>query len=155
VEWQASPAGDVVADALIALLMHSQSSAASIRLSSKPCRHPRSTDDEGEPSTKKPREEDVTESRLRLIKDVLAGQFQEVEAVYEGNIGTFEITTDSGLETGTVLEDGKLICSVKVSFADDTGSDAEVTVECVDQKLASTVQECLKNLARTLAPLKV
>ena len=160
VEWEASPAGDVVADALIALLMHSQSSAASIRLSSKPCRHPRPADDDNtdEPSSKKTKEEDgenVVESRLRLIKDVLAKQFQQVEAVYEGNIATYEIISDSGLETSTALEDGKLTCAVKVQFTDKSGSDAEVTVECIDKKLASAVQTTLRNLARTLGPLKV
>ena len=37
VEWDASPANDVIADAVVALLMHAQTSAASIRLFSKPC----------------------------------------------------------------------------------------------------------------------
>ena len=39
VEWDASPANDVIADAVVALVMHAQTSAASIRLFSKPCRH--------------------------------------------------------------------------------------------------------------------
>jgi hypothetical protein len=34
VEWQASSAGDVIADSVVALLMHVQSSAASICLTS-------------------------------------------------------------------------------------------------------------------------
>ncbi len=50
VEWEASPEGDVIADAVVALLMHAQSSTASIRLTSKPCRHPRASDDVEEPS---------------------------------------------------------------------------------------------------------
>ena len=37
VEWDASPANDVIADAVVALVMHAQTSAASIRLFSKPC----------------------------------------------------------------------------------------------------------------------
>jgi len=158
VEWEASPAGDVIADALIALLMHAQSSAASIRLTSKPCRHPRAGDDtsDEEPSTKKSRQdsEDLTESRLRLIRDVLKDQFEKVEAVYEGNMGTYEITTDSGLESATVNEDGLLTCTAKVAFEDSTGSNAEITVECPDDKLASNVHECLRNIAKTLMPLQ-
>jgi hypothetical protein len=157
VEWEASPAGDVIADAVIALLMHAQSSAASIRLTSKPCRHSRAQDEDGEPSAKKPREEDegLTESRLRLICDTLRDQFEQVEAVYEGNIGTFEITTDTGLESGVADENGVLTCTAKVIFDDSVGGNAEITVECPDQKLASNVQECLRNLASTLVPLKV
>jgi hypothetical protein len=158
VEWEASPAGDVIADAVIALLMHAQSSAASIRLTSKPCRHPRAQDEDGEPSAKKPREDDaegLTESRLRLICDTLRDQFEQVEAVYEGNIGTYEITTDTGLESGVADENGVLTCIAKVVFADSVGGNAEITVECPDQKLASNVQECLRNLANTLVPLKV
>ncbi len=153
VEWEASPAGDVIADAVIALLMHAQSSVASIRLTSKPCRHPRPSDDGSVPSNKKSRAEDMTQSRLVLIKDTLKDQFETVEAVYEGNIGTFEITTDSGLESSAVTEDGVLTCTAVVSFADNTGSVAEIIVECADQKLASHVQECLQGLAATLAPI--
>lgn len=153
VEWEASPAGDVIADAVIALLMHAQSSAASIRLTSKPCRHPRSSDEDSVPSSKKSRAEGVTHSRLVLIKDTLKDQFEKVEAVYEGNTGTFEILTDSGLEaTSVVNEDGELTCTAKVAFSDETGSNAEITVECTDEKLALHVQECLKGLAATFAP---
>lgn len=155
VEWEASPAGDVIADAVIALLMHAQTSVASIRLTSKPCRHPRPSDDSSTAtsSNKKSRAEDLTQSRLALIKDTLKDQFQTVEAVYEGNTGTFEITTDSGLESNAATENGTLVCTAKVSFSDNTGSFAEIVVECVDQKLGSHVQTCLKGLASTLAPI--
>jgi Pre-mRNA 3'-end-processing endonuclease polyadenylation factor C-term/Beta-Casp domain/Zn-dependent metallo-hydrolase RNA specificity domain len=47
VEWEANPQGDVLADAIVALILQAQSCAASIRLTSKPCRHPRDIDDEG------------------------------------------------------------------------------------------------------------
>jgi len=158
VEWEASPAGDVIADALIALIMHAQSSPASIRLTSKPCRHPRAGRGEKDnaPEKKKSRrnEETLSENRLRLIKDTLLDQFSNVEAVYEGNTATYEIKTDTGLDTGVVHEEEELTCTAKVSFADDNGGAAEVSVECVDKKLASNVRECLRNLARSLAPLK-
>ncbi|OEU09363.1 Metallo-hydrolase/oxidoreductase [Fragilariopsis cylindrus CCMP1102] len=160
VEWDASPAGDVIADALIALIMHAQSSAASIRLSSKPCRHPRAgnidEDDNGEEegsSAKKPRTS-LTDNRLRLIKDTLKDQFDRVEAVYEGNTASYEITTDTGVDSGVVLEEELLTCTVNVSFPDDSGGIAEIKVECLDQKLASNVQECLRNLTKATSPLE-
>jgi hypothetical protein len=160
VEWDASPAGDVIADALIALIMHAQSSAASIRLSSKPCRHPRvdnsDEDDNGEEegsSAKKPRTS-LTDNRLRLIKDTLKDQFDRVEAVYEGNTASYEITTDTGVDSGVVLEEEQLTCTVNVSFPDDSGGIAEIKVECLDQKLASNVQECLRNLTKATSPLE-
>ena len=159
VEWEASPAGDVIADATIALLMHAQSSAASIRLTSKPCRHPRSevgTNDGGsndEPTTKKPRE-DLTESRLRLIRDMLRDQFETVDVVFDKNMATYEIPIDCGLETGSVEEDGTITCTAKVAFDDSSGGNAEISVECADQKVAANVLECLKNMATSIAPLK-
>jgi hypothetical protein len=153
VEWEASPAGDVIADAVIALLMHAQSSAASIRLTSKPCSHPRPSDEDSVPSSKKSRAEGVAHSRLVLIKNTLKDQFEKVEAVYEGYTGTFEISTDCGLESSAVDEDGELTCTAKVSFVDETGSNAEIKVECADQKLALHVQECLKSFAATFAPV--
>jgi hypothetical protein len=158
VEWEASPAGDVIADALIALIMHAQSSPASIRLTSKPCRHPRAEkdDEEDTPETKKStkNEETLTMNRLRLIKHTLLDQFRNVEVVYEGNAATYEITTDTGLDTVVVPGEEPLVCTAKVAFADSNGGTAEISVECVDKKLASNVQECLRNLARSLAPLE-
>jgi len=145
VEWEASQAGDVIADAVIALLMHAQSSTASIRMTSKPCCHPR--------PSKRSRADDAAESRLLLVKDTLSDQFQLVEAVYEGNTGTFEITTDSGLESNAVSEGGILTCTATVAFSDESGADAKITVECLDKKLALQVQECLKGIAATFAPV--
>ena len=158
VAWEASPANDVVADAVVALVMHSQSSTASIRLCSRPCRHggpaSKTYDDDGdEPSTKK--QKTTTESRLRLIRDTLLGQFESVEAVYEVNSASYEIMTDCGLESSNVGEDGTLVCTAHVEFADDKGTNAVVTVECVDTKLATNVRECITNLAAAAAPLEI
>jgi len=157
IEWEASPAGDVIADALIALIMQSQTSAASIRLSSKPCRHgPGESDNGGDGSSaKKARHDDLslTEERLRLIKDTLINQFGKVEAMYEGNTASYEITTDTGLESGLVEENEPLSCTVNVSFSDKSGGIAEIRVECLDKKIASNVQECLRNLTKATAPL--
>jgi len=157
VEWEASPQGDVVADSVVALLMHAQSSAASIRLTSKPCRHPRDPAIEEEQSQKKQRADDTvtTESRLRFLCATLKDQFQNVEALYEGRVGTYEIRTDSGLESGVLDEDGTLHCSVRVEFEDESGMNAMISVECKDEKLAANVKECLQNAAAATAPIKL
>ena len=95
----------------------------------------------------------LTEDRLRLINDTLNEQFGSVEAVYEGNSATYEITTDTGLEAGIPEEGENLTCSVNVSFPDDSGGTAEIKVECLDKQLASNIQTCLRNLTRFTAPL--
>ena len=158
VKWEASPAGDVVADALIALIMHAQSSAASIRLSSKPCRHARADDittEYDKEGVKKARLNDMslTENRLRLINETLRDQFGKVEAIYEGNTASYEISTDTGLELGIVKDNEQITCTINVSFPDDSGGIAEIRVECLDKHLASNVQDCLKNLTKFTSPL--
>lgn len=137
--------------------MHAQSSTASIRLTSKPCRHPRESNDDGEaePSKKQKRDdESTTESRLRLIHATLKDQFESVEAVYEGYSGTYEITSDAGLGSGSLGEDGTLVCTAKVEFDDGSGTAAKITVECSDKKLGGNVQQCLQNLAAAAAPIE-
>lgn len=155
VEWLASPAGDVIADSVVALLMHAQSSSASIRLSSKPCRHPSDAgllDDQNNKSSKKPRDDNdtsidgIVESRLRFVYGLLKDQFRQVEAVYERNIASFEVVTDSGLESNIVADDdGKLRCNVKVEVDENTGDNAIISIECQDQKLAANIQKTIKN----------
>ena len=150
----------MIADAVVALLMHAQSSAASIRLTSKPCRHSRPEDiADGEPANKKAKESDEgdpTETRLRLMHKTLKKQFETVEAVYEGKSASFEIKLDTTLESGLELgDDGVLTCTAKVEFEDDLGVNALITVECLDKKIASNVQGCLRNLATSLAPISI
>jgi Pre-mRNA 3'-end-processing endonuclease polyadenylation factor C-term len=155
VEWQASPSGDVIADSIVSLLMHAQSSAASIRLSSKPCRHYSDAElgDDDNKSSKKIRDDvnELVESRLRFVHGLLKDQFREVDAVYEANKASFEILTDSGLESTPVGldEDGKLKCSVSIEVDKDYGDKAKIVIECQDQKLASNIQKTLKNALST------
>ena len=167
VEWKASPVGDILADSIIALLMHAQSSAASIRLTSKPCFHRRSSttvsdDDNGDgdgeeeeeeegPNRKRPR----TLTLLRMFHDTLSQQFGQIEAVYEARKVTFEIKTDAGLESGSLAEGEELVCNVAVEFEEGNDFDAKITVECSDSKLGKNIQECLKSVAEAAAPVKV
>jgi cleavage and polyadenylation specificity factor subunit 3 len=154
VEWEASPANDVIADAVVALVMHAQSSTASIRLTSKPCRHPRAAEEE--PPQQIPRSElTTTSSRLKLIADALKDQFENVQAIYEGNSALYEITTDCGLDASVMAEDGTLVCNVRAEFEDDKGTNATITVECADTKLGNHVQECIRNLTAAAGPVQV
>eukprot|EP00560_Eucampia_antarctica_P005564 CAMPEP_0197842840 /NCGR_PEP_ID=MMETSP1437-20131217/46971_1 /TAXON_ID=49252 ORGANISM="Eucampia antarctica, Strain CCMP1452" /NCGR_SAMPLE_ID=MMETSP1437 /ASSEMBLY_ACC=CAM_ASM_001096 /LENGTH=764 /DNA_ID=CAMNT_0043452779 /DNA_START=229 /DNA_END=2523 /DNA_ORIENTATION=- len=159
VEWLASPVNDVLADAVVALLMHAQSSAASIRLTSKPCGHGSSDsnnmdNETDEPASKRQKDENG-EDRLRLFHKVLLEQFQQVDAVYEGNKkATFEIQTDCGLESKTFTDGNTLLCTVNVDSIDTiSGQDYKISVECADSKLATNVQDCLRNIAIATTPL--
>ena len=161
VSWDASPAGDILADAVVALLMHTQSSIASIRLTSKPCGHRRkkaATEDEEEPATKKQRESDastVVESRLRLVHNTLLESYENVEATYEANSASFEIQTDTGLEDGIPADGDILVCNVKIEFEDEGAAEAKITVECEDAKLAGNIKECIKNVLIAAAPIQL
>jgi len=157
VEWIASPAGDVIADSVVALIMHAQSSSASILLTSKPCRHARSEDrDLEDDDAKRQRSDgiDPSSERLRFLYATLTDQFQHVDAVYEGNRGTFEITTDSGLDS-VEDDDGKLRCVVEVRLEGSTASAAEIRVESKDVTLASNVQACLQSVVAASLPIEL
>ena len=161
VEWKASPLGDILADSVVALLMHAQSSTASIRLTSKPCFHGQSQEvDDGdyEPKSKKLKEGDRSEREqtlLRMFHDTLREQFVDVDAAYEARKATFEIKTDTGLESKALGSGEALTCSVSINFDDDVGVDGIIKVESIDSKLAANVQAALKNVAEAAAPLKL
>lgn len=153
VEWDASPAGDAVADAVVALIMQAQSSAASIRLTSQPCR--RYSGDEQPFQNKKQKKDDLVESRLRLFHNLLKEQFKSVDAVFEGASAQFEIVKDTGLQSSGILEeDGKVHLSVRVEFLDPTASDAKITIESKDEKLATNIQAMLQDAVIQAAPVK-
>jgi Pre-mRNA 3'-end-processing endonuclease polyadenylation factor C-term len=149
----------MIADAVVALLMHAQSSAAAIRLTSRPCRHSLPTGEDGQPARKKPREagddESSTQSRLRCIHNTLSKQYDLVEAIYGLNDGTFEIKLDTALESGVMDDDGMLTVTAKVEFDDETGNNAKITVESKDKKIASSVRDCLRSLCTSMAPISV
>ena len=165
VEWTASPVGDILADSVVALLMHAQSSTASIRLTSQPCSHTRDHDEKeetsgqgSEPLTKKARLIDDNkriDSILRLFHDTLLNQFKDVDASYDLRKASFEIRTDVGLEAGSVKDGEYLSCVVEVDFEYEGSIEAKITVECNDSKVAKNVQECLKNVAEAAAPLSI
>jgi hypothetical protein len=159
VEWDCSSVGDVIADAVVALIMHAQSSAASIRLTGRPCSHRRKKLRDGEKE-----EEDMkkrTEEYLRASYQALKDQFLFVEATYEANRGSFEIKIDATNTNnairgrgGETEDDGAVVCNAIVEFENglEEGT-AKITVESDDEKLASNVRSCLQNVATALAPI--
>jgi len=175
VQWEASPVGDVLADAVVALLMQAQSSTASIRLSGRPCRHgrraPETADEQQQqpPPNKKGRMEDVdddaaakegdnrNENVMGVLHSVLREQYERVELEWTDGEnkelgGSFTITADSGVET----EEGGLVCTASVTF-DENSNDAaaKIAVECEDSKLATNVRDCLVSVATASAPLGI
>lgn len=154
VEWFACPVGDIVADSVIALLMHAQSSVASIHLTSKPCVHRRSSSDaDRSTSSKRPR----IDSMLRLFHDTLLHQFEQssIEASYEARKATFEIKTDASLDNAALLESDQLQCRVDVHFEDGDDFNATIVVECSDSKFARNIQQCLRGVAEAAGPVRL
>jgi hypothetical protein len=92
--------GVMIADSVVALIVHAQSSVASVRMTSKSCRHARDDTPLDEDEEKKKLEPDA----LRFICSVLKEQFQNVEAVYEGFKSTYEIITDAGSNSITLWQ---------------------------------------------------
>ena len=156
VEWDCSAVGDVIADSVVALIMHAQSSAASIRLSSRPCNHRQKKlkEEEGSDDPKV-----TTEEYLRAVHQALSDQFLSVEAMYEANMGTFEIKIDANNnvkkegEAAADDNDGALVCTAIVEFEEGLEGTAKVTVESEDEKLAANVRTCLTNVAAASAAI--
>jgi len=160
VEWDCSSVGDVIADSVVALIMHAQSSAASIRLTGRPCAHRRKKQREGKEGgdgeSSDPKKS--TEEHLRALHRALTDQFLTVEATYEANRGTFEVRIDANADGGDANEGGDygaLVCTATVEFEDDLDGTAKITVESEDEKLAGNVRACLTNVAAASAPIAV
>jgi len=160
VEWDCSSVGDVIADSIVALIMHAQSSAASIRLTSQACGHRSKKPREGEEEEETDDPEKTTEEHLRALHDALVAQFLSVEATYEAKKGTFEVKIDAALYDGDDDKDGDgnddaLVCTAMVEFEDDSDGIAKITVESEDEKLATNVRACLHNVAAASAPIAI
>ena len=148
-----------VADSVVALIMHAQSSAASIRLTGRPCSHRRkkAREDDGDEKQNDPKK--TMEEHLRSLHHALKDQFLCVEATYEAKKGTFEIKLDANsganADGGMGDDDGAVVCIATVEFESSLDDTAKVTVECDDEKLATNVRECLQNVATAAAPIAI
>ena len=128
--------------------MHAQSSAASIRLTGRPCRHRQKKAREGDTDTV---DTTTAEEHLRTVHKALSDQYKSVEATYEAMKGTFEIKLDASDSDSD--ENGGLVCTVTVEFVNDLDDTAKVTVECEDEKLAANVRGCVQNVIVASTPI--
>ena len=136
--------------------MHAQSSAASIRISGRPCNHRKKIQREEVDDDIDPKK--AIEDHLRAMYKSLTDNFVSVEAIYEAQKATFEVTIDANLgdsdEAGGDENQG-LVCTATVAFENDLGDVAKITVESEDEKLAANVRECLQNIAIASAPFSI
>jgi len=128
VEWNASPLNDIVADSIVALLMHTQSSASSIRTTSQPCGHSQrrrrkrgdalqsnqvgevgtlekkdninQNDKDDSLDTEEKRLKKQKSSLLRLCYQALMESYAHVDAVFDVSMATFEIRLDGQASSG-------------------------------------------------------
>jgi hypothetical protein len=80
-----------------------------------------------------------------------------VESIYESHQATYEIKADFSHDTSStdLSETGELLCHVTVEFEDEYGNHANVTVDCVDEKLGQNVRESIRSLASAAGPMLV
>ena len=76
-----------------------------------------------------------------------------MDALYEGNKGSYEIEAESGMGDDVLDEDGKLRCTVTVEFPDSSGINAIVLTECKDEVFATNVRACIQNVTASIAPI--
>lgn len=158
VKWDANPVSDMIADAIIALLMHAQSSTASIRITSKPCC--RRSDSERLPPSKKIREyeksSDIVGHRLKLAFDLLCSHFEDVQQIIDLEHFKGEFIVSSDMNTSDT-NDGTpdAMCIVTIEFGDSRAIDAKISVQSDDEKLASNVREHLSSLAQSATPIQI
>ena len=159
IEWPASPVNDMVADAAVALVMHSQSNAAAVKMTGVSCCQHRGKDRKG---------------RIKMAARVLKGQFDRVEEDLE--LGKFKIfcTRKPNLEVGNGEGEGDadadgdadgdgeedaeeapgLECNVTMNFM-DSSDNCEILVECEDKAVEKIVSNCLKQLDEGGRPIVV
>mmetsp|Transcript_7111 Transcript_7111/g.14851 ORF Transcript_7111/g.14851 Transcript_7111/m.14851 type:complete len:135 (+) Transcript_7111:2266-2670(+) len=133
--------------------MHAQSSAASIRLTARPCSHKRQKQDY---LIEDPKE--LIQDHLRSLHQALKDQFLHVEATYEAKKATYDVKLDAIDGDGGESQgehDGATTCIAVVEFESGLDDTAKITVESEDEKLASNVRECLQNVATSMAPVPI
>jgi len=160
VEWDASPVRDLIADSVIALLMHAQSSSAAIRITSQPCNH--SNNGNNTPQQQQEQQKEIQRHRLELAYKLMTDQFSNVEATYTDTTGTFIVRNhdneQNNNEDTAVVENDMLVKAV-VEFYENSQKgmqhDAKITVTSSDEKIAANVQDCLHYLTSAAAPIPI
>lgn len=152
VEWKASPANDIIADSVVALIMHSQGSAASVRFTSQKCSH--SSPEQlvtSDAKRAKIENDELLDNRISLFGNILKERFVRVDTVREGYKVTFEIAA-SDQEPQTEPVDGAFMV-VQVEFLDGSASVAHVAVECADENIAKDVRRMLQRAANATSSI--
>jgi len=153
VEWNASPVSDLVADSVIALLMHAQSSAASIRLTSKPCSHrsiKREFQDDDQPNNKKIKS--VYQSFVETVHKILSDQFETVQVTLDENSAMFQLQTELVLNSETGLQES-MKCEVYLQFIGDIEMNIKLKIKCDDKKIAANIRDCIRSLSDASRPI--
>lgn len=165
-QWDASPVNDMLADAAVALIMHAQTSAATIRVTSRPCNHSGGNDEGGRKAKKgKVDWKAIKESRLKKAGEMLKEQFRDVEEDLEN--GVFKVMCLRNPAFIEVLEDDDevakkeekkdedlVLCEVTCEF-EDGGGGVRVRVECEDEVQGKLVQDCMRQLFEALGAIDV
>jgi hypothetical protein len=112
-------------------------------MTSQPCRH-RSKAETSSSSDKDGQTDDLTQSRIDLIRDTLRGKFAHVQVITEGKSATYEIST----KDADIAE-----CTLKIDFPDTQGQQATVHATSEDETLAKNVQDCIESLAAATYPI--
>lgn len=153
VEWNANPVSDLLADSAIALLMHAQSSAASIRLTSKPCSHrsiKREFIDDDQPNSKKIKS--VYQSFVEAVHKILSDQFEIVQVTLDENSALFQLQTEVVLNSETGQQES-VKCEVYLEFLGDTETNFKLKVHCDDKKIAGNIRDCIRSLSDASRPI--
>eukprot|EP00588_Corethron_pennatum_P002225 CAMPEP_0194287154 /NCGR_PEP_ID=MMETSP0169-20130528/34082_1 /TAXON_ID=218684 /ORGANISM="Corethron pennatum, Strain L29A3" /LENGTH=821 /DNA_ID=CAMNT_0039033767 /DNA_START=48 /DNA_END=2513 /DNA_ORIENTATION=+ len=158
VAWESGPVEDVLADAAVALLMHAQSSSAAVRMAGRPCNHHAKRARTGGGG-----EGDLVDNvtRLQLLHKMLRCQYESVQPDFEAGtfvIGSAHADREEGNDTSPVGElsaTQPAVCTIKIEFESEDGSNAKLTVEGDDYKMNANVRDCVKNIISTSAPFCV
>jgi len=151
IEWESSPVGDLLADSVVAIIMHAQSAGASIRMSGTPCKEKGG----GEGATTKTEEsaEEIKKKRLALAERLLKEQFSNVVSNLDS--GTFVIKFYKKAKAAASEDgSGEILCGVKIVFTDDN-SGCQIRVRCENDSVGKSVKECLSRMATASGPLQV
>ncbi len=122
-------------------------------MTARPCSHKRQKQEEVVEDPKK-----SVEDHLHTLHQALKDQFLHVQATYEAKKATYDIKLDAiddGGDESQGEHDGAITCIAIVEFESGLDDTAKITVESLDEKLASNVRECLKNVLISKSPVPI
>jgi len=176
VEWDANPVCDMLSDAVIALIMHAQGSAASIRLTGSPCCGKKKvkkedgigsdlpnkktrSDDGNRPSD----DSDIILNRFESVHTFLNEQFDNVKMELDFSESLSAIFYVYGdLPSDAPTDEGKnsslslpVTCTVKLEFENKLGINAKLNVSGESEKIVSNIRSSLKHFVDGAGPITI